>query len=591
MTMLARSHKIWFATLGLLALADPALLPLARGQSAPSSAQAFGNNQVWLTYKGDLQRTASRNNPLTLPLNLIWRHSTLAAPKEYFGSPLVVGPPGQRRIYFPAGRNIVCIDSQTGALLWRSTDFTSTITAPISLLSGEGGDLILVVTTGGRLVALRTADGGQAWEADAQAAVFGTGPTFVNTPSGERILVGNARGSLVAFTREGTLDATWKVTLGRSTPNATPAISVDGTRLFITTSDRKLFAVDLQKGAVAYGIQLKGSTSAPPAVLDDRLIVANGTLVTALRESTGETIWKTDTTEQIVASPAVRVDENGNRVIYIGTSRGNFYAIDAERGRVLWKTSLKASVTGTAVVLKGLLLVGASNGVFYGLNTEKGTVRWQYRLHSERMVTTKVTTRTRGAGAEGATPAAATSETRTVMRPLGVSSAPSVVGTQVYLLADNAALYSFDMTPFDADPPLAVQPSLSVPTTTVGLHSYLLNPDTPQLVPPKGPIYFAVELNDEGSGVDPDSLKVSLNGQEIKTTFNAGKGIATALLAARDKTKLPDGLKNLTLTVRDYRGNALTYTTSFMVDSNVASPAGRPPKPRVKNQQGTDGGR
>jgi hypothetical protein len=108
------------------------------------------------------------------------------------------------------------------------------------------------------------------------------------------------------------------------------------------------------------------------------------------------------------------------------------------------------------------------------LGTDDGTVRWQYRLHSERMVTTKVTTKTRGSGQQPAAPASSTSETKTVMRALGVSSVPSVVGTQVYLLGDNAALYTFDITPFDADPPLAIQPSLSVPTTTTGLHAFLL---------------------------------------------------------------------------------------------------------------------
>jgi hypothetical protein len=287
----------------------------------------------------------------------------------------------------------------------------------------------------------------------------------------------------------------------------------------------------------------------------------------------------------------VRADENGNRVIYIGTTHGTFYAIDSERGRVLWKVDLQSAVSGTAVVLKGLVLVGTGNGVFYGLDTADGTVRWQYRLRTERVVTAKVTTRNTDAGGTDAG-TTTTSTTKTVQRAQGVSSVPSVVGSQVYLLADNAALYAFDTAPFDADPPLIVQPSLSVPTTTTGLHSFLMTPDQPLLVKGKAPIYFAAQLEDEGSGVDPDGLKVTFDGQEMdakSVTFHAGKGVVTATLLARGSIQLSDGLHNLTLSARDYRGNAMTFTTSFMVDDKVAPPAGKPPKPRTTPNQGQGG--
>ena len=74
----------------------------------------------WLTYKADLQRTGATNARIGAIPNLLWRHSTNMTAKICDTSPLVIGPPGQRRLYFAADELLFCLDGQTGSRIWES---------------------------------------------------------------------------------------------------------------------------------------------------------------------------------------------------------------------------------------------------------------------------------------------------------------------------------------------------------------------------------------------------------------------------------------------------------------------------------------
>lgn len=609
----------------VFAQAAPAVetLPAAPVAVAPGNASA----DSWLTYKGDLQRTGMRAMNLQLPLNLLWRHSTEAAPNTVT-APLITGPLSSRRVYFAAGPAIYCVDGQTGDQIWRSEVLTKPVTAPISLISGENGDMILAVTSSGQMSALRTTDGGQLWEADARSPVQTAAPILANTAQGERIIVGIALGRLLAFTREGALDPKWEVRLGRqgAAPTSTPALSADGKFLFLTAQDGKLYCIDVMRGQIHYSVQLSTTALSSPLVLEDQVVVAAGSVVSGYKIKTGDPIWRTQTNvRQITASPAGGLGPQNAPIVYIGAKDGIFFAIDAKRGTVLWKTDLKESVTGTAVVLNNIIMVGTGRGVLYGINPADGTTQWQYRLHTERDVAARPNRNQGGEGGfpEGGFPGgefgggssgggsssgsassgesgsgfpggefgagAATSPAATTpaIRTFGVTSPPAVVNGQVFLLGDNAALYAFDMMPFDAVPPRAVEPSLSVPARPNGLKTELIAADKPLIIPGKAPVYFAVELDDTGSGIDPASIRVTANNEEVpkeRTNFYPHNGILTVTLTKSragnvPAVNLPDGLLAITVTAKDYNGNALNYNGSVTIDNALRSPSREPAPP------------
>ncbi|HEX8464524.1 MAG TPA: PQQ-binding-like beta-propeller repeat protein, partial [Abditibacterium sp.] len=147
--------------------------PLWAQNGAPPAAPAAAprSTVAWSTFKGDAQRTGFSSANVKLPLALTWRYTSEAPARSYITSPLVLGIPGRQRVVFGAGRNVYCLDVQTGAQVWRSPDLTSNIVTPLTLLSSDAGDLIIAAQQGGKVAALLGSNGERTWEGDALASV------------------------------------------------------------------------------------------------------------------------------------------------------------------------------------------------------------------------------------------------------------------------------------------------------------------------------------------------------------------------------------------------------------------------------------
>lgn len=566
------------------------LLSVAVASSSSYAALAQGAataGDEWLTHKGDQQRTGAREVRLGAPLNLSWRHTADVLPRDFVGSPLVAGSAEKRRVYFATGRAIFCVEAETGEQVWRHDILTSAVTSPILLLHGDQaagasaantGDIIVSLTARGRLSAVRAGDGTSLWEVDAQSPAQAAAPVLIKTAKGERIVITTADSRLIAFTRAGDLDPAWQVTLSRtgSEPTSTPALSTKGQTLFVTLRDKNVYYVDVESAKVERTVKMKTSSYITPLVLGDGIAVCTDDTIAAYATLDGRQEWRMNTRSEILAAPSGRVNQDGAGAVYVGTANGNFFAYDAKDGHLLWQTELGASLTGSPCVLSDLILVGSSSGVVFGLKPEDGRLLWRYRLHTERAVPV----------AEGAD-AAIAADGSSITKAYGVTTSPAVAGREVYVLANNAALYAFTTEPLDIDAPRVREPSLTIPDMAGKLAIASFLPSIPLVVPGRAPMYFATQLVDEGSGVDADSIKVILNKQELhpdSVYFAADKGTLTVTLAdqprgADAQNSLDDGLFSLVLTARDYRNNTLSYATSFTIDNSLPSPPAAPVVP------------
>lgn len=578
---------MWAAT-----LAAPAL-PTWAQETPASSSNAPATLTSWTSFKGDPQRSGTTPVSLSLPLNLLWRHTTDVPPQPNASSPLVLGAAGQKRIYFLEGLTIFCVDAQTGAEIWRSADQSGVIGSPLTLLSGgDEGDLILAITSGGTLSATRTGDGSQAWQVDTGASVRGAAPVVVRTANGERIVVAQSTGQLVAFTREGDADAKWSVRLSQfgAGPSTTPLLSSDGALLYVPAEDQKIYAIDVRRQTIPFVAPLPRTTFVAPALLGDRMIVSVGKSVGAYSARTGQPLWTTPLGGSLAGSPSGRINNAGVGQVFCGSSDGVMYALDGRRGTVLWKTDLESPVSGIPVSAPNAVIVGTRAGELFALKPDDGTILWRYRLQADGPETATSDDATADGAAPADAPAPVEGDPAAPAAPpaagdqntvsYGISAPPSIVDGQMFLLADNASLFAFDVTPFDADPPLPIEPSLSVPAKGGSLKTYLIDPQQPVLVPGRGPIYFTIELNDAGSGVDPAGTRVSIDGKEVprdRLTYQGPSGELTAVLLpapirGQRAVNLADGAHTVVLSMRDFRGNTSDFSGTFLVDNRLPSP-------------------
>ncbi len=636
-------------------LACGVLFPLsARAQNAaPAGVTApatttpatASDGTSWTTFKGDPQRTGGSSAQVALPLSLQWRYSSDGQERSFLSSPLVLGAPGKQRLYFVVDNSVMCLDAQSGAPApeWKAPQLAGTASAPLTLLSTEDGDFIVAATQGGSVSAFRAGDGGVEWKTELQNSITSSGPIVVSTARGPRVVVAVDDGKLVALTTKGVVDPKWQVRLGGygNPPTSPLSLSPNGSTLYVIATDAKLYGVDVRQGRPAWSVSLSSQTSVVPVVAGRVVVTAGFDRIAAYGVAGGAPVWSVPSRGSVSASPAFR-QVDAVPTLFYGNAKGDFYALDARDGGQKWKTSLgnsasgaPISLSGAPVVLDNMVLVGTSTGMMLALNPHSGAILWQYRLKTERLQSSgrgrrpfqqtalhnTPPTRKQGGfqlvqndgfaggfpggtpgggfpgggfpgGGPGGTPAVATPEPQQFSAPRAISAAPSVVNGRIFVMGDDASVYAFTSTAIDADPPRVVEPSIVLNDTRNTLTALLVDGQTPPSVPGSGPFYFAAQLDDVGSGVDPKSVQVSLDGAPVdakNVSFDVASGLLTVTLL--DSTKgganLPDGQKILTVAARDYAGNVLSGQFSFFIDNTAPAPTA---KRQTRGGRGQNGG-
>ena len=161
---------------------------------------------------------------------------------------------------------------------------------------------------------------------------------------------------------------------------SSPAVE-DG--IVYVNDSRNLDALDARTGKLlwAYGISDTGTTGAAPTVADGRVFIGAGSGdFYALNATTGALLWKDNLQAggQVFAGPAV-----ANGVVYIcpGYQAENSsvcYALDESSGTPLWTYVVDGFVSGSPVVLNGLVFFDALYTGTYALDATTGALVWNY---------------------------------------------------------------------------------------------------------------------------------------------------------------------------------------------------------------------
>jgi len=88
--------------------------------------------------------------------------------------------------------------------------------------------------------------------------------------------------------------------------------------------------------------------------------------------------WKFHTQGYVNSSPAVQ-----NGVVYVGSTDGNLYAIDAAAGTLRWKFATGSRVVSSPAIAGGRVEFLSYDGYFYALDALTGKVDWKFRTGGE----------------------------------------------------------------------------------------------------------------------------------------------------------------------------------------------------------------
>jgi eukaryotic-like serine/threonine-protein kinase len=88
--------------------------------------------------------------------------------------------------------------------------------------------------------------------------------------------------------------------------------------------------------------------------------------------------WKFRTADGIIASPSV-----AGGTVYIPSTDGRLYAIDAATGRERWHFATGARVTSSPAVAEGAVYFMSYDGTFYAVDTATGRERWKLATEGE----------------------------------------------------------------------------------------------------------------------------------------------------------------------------------------------------------------
>jgi len=105
----------------------------------------------------------------------------------------------------------------------------------------------------------------------------------------------------------------------------------------------------------------------------------NGVYDTAAVAKFSQVKWKFHTAGSVISSPAI----SGN-MIYVGSTDGNFYAVDRESGKLKWKYEAKSRITSSPAVSEGLVYFGAYDGNLYAVEAVTGQLKWKFQTAGER---------------------------------------------------------------------------------------------------------------------------------------------------------------------------------------------------------------
>jgi len=436
------------------------------------------------------------------PLSVVWTFSMGPEPGSLL-TPVVKDD----LVFISHDGKLRCLELQTGAQKWEfEVEEGGVCTAPVLF-----GDLVIVGANTSDLYGLNAADGEEVWKTKCGGAVAPTPLVF-----GESLIL--AAEDTVYALDPASGEPTWVSSL---VSGAAWGPVTDGAGIYFLCQDGSVQGVDPATGRFRWRSQvLHGPRAFPPIVAGGRTVVARAGRLMAIAR-TGAVSWTAEMPAGIGAPPTA-VDDT----LYVPCVDGLVRALHARSGRDQHRQPIKLESPATAppLVSGGVIMVGTAGALLHAANLESGELEWLYRCRAPE-------------------------------QPLGEAArfgiyAPLVEASGFLLcLTGGGDLFCFSSSA--ADP---IAPRFSD-----------LKPEPASALPGKEAVTVSFVVVDDGSGVEPRSVALTMDGDPIKIAFDPSDGAGEITFPL-----LPDGSHVVKVTAKDFRGNEGSVEWSFLTDKTIA---------------------
>lgn len=155
-----------------------------------------------------------------------------------------------------------------------------------------------------------------------------------------------------------------------------PASALAGEGSVFFCSERLVYCLDAESGALQWWHQADATIRSTPALGDGLLYVASlDGKITALRADSGDVAWIFPTSSQVYSSPLFL---GGN--VYVGSNDRNLYCLSAASGEPVWKFRSGGDIMSGPAISGNFLYFLCSDGSLYSLKVKDGQFFWKTQV-------------------------------------------------------------------------------------------------------------------------------------------------------------------------------------------------------------------
>lgn len=506
------------------------------------------------------------------PLAWRWAESAKASPS---GTPQFLGD----NVIVAVGGRVYSLNKATGNLNWRYPS-GEPIAGSFSNGCTLSGNTVYAAGDEKGLYAIDANTGQLKWQYVADAPI-----------TSNAVVSGNTVGFVTNKQNLVFVDSATGAPAGA--PFTSPAVIHDdiaafGDQVIYTTARGRMVSFDTSSARAKWDVDFRSlKPTGNFTIFNDRIYVNSSNFVICVRASSGSAIWQENLGRDLIGKPAA--SDSGIATL---TANGELYLLNTNGRPMFGKPASVGVPAGSPSFVGNMVQVPTANGAINLIDPKSGTSVWSYvispivRQAAQSAAAAGPSGGPGGIGGDGgntggiggapgggagSTQAQTQTQTRNYTLVAGFAA---LSGNSLFVLTRDASLLMFDR-------------DLGVDLTPPNVE--MLWPFAGNEIAGKAPMEMIFKLEDLGIGINPDSVKVTVNNKEYVHRLTNDGFLSILIITRGANPQIANGRATISVTASDWLGNQIKKDFSIVIDNSLA-PLGSPPTGTTNNNQGGLGG-